>query len=625
MFSRFAQGLALVWIWMGLAGCTNFAVREQIDQAVCDRATQLIDLEPATPADIPKPKRIDQTSATPAAQEATIQAVEAREPNQAKPEQPKDQKKDKFQPRRLQMPADVPGAEAPSFVYPKDATDGQKAEYRRKFFAPLPPLGKEPEPLPGPNGKPFALFDLQRLARANNPDIARAVANVRAMEGVAIQAGLHPNPNFGYAADTIGNAGTAGFQGVFFEQMIKTAGKLELARQVASVDVVNARVALRAAENDVATRVRNGYFGVLVAQENVRVNRAIVQFTEDVYQAGLDLLRYGFAVPYEPMQLRSQVFIARSALVSARNSYQTAWRQLASAVGLPGLPPTQLAGRIDAPLPVFRYDEVRDRVLTRHTDVLTALNDILRARLNLRLARITPIPDADLQLKLEKDYTAAPHLLTSSIQMTVGVPIFDRNQGNIIQAEAVLSSAEQEPHKARDDLLARLADAFGRYETNRVQIEYFRDRILPDQVRGYKGLFDRYHVDSLPRAGGVLPVPVTSPPPTFQDLVTAQQSLIMTIQTYLSTLGAMWTAVVDVANLLQTEDLFQVSERVDVPPIPELPPLPCCHPCSPLRDPALYGRDAPWPPAAPEEQKPGVAPDSKAPAPKPDAVIPRDQ
>ena len=48
----------------------------------------------------------------------------------------------------------------------------------------------------------------------------------------AIQAGLHPNPMFGYVADTISTANTAGYQGVFFEQMIKTAGKLELASRV---------------------------------------------------------------------------------------------------------------------------------------------------------------------------------------------------------------------------------------------------------------------------------------------------------------------------------------------------------------------------------------------------------
>src|SRR5262249_51117281 len=185
--------------------------------------------------------------------------------------------------------------------------------------------------------------------------------------------------------------------------MVKTGGKRELARQVASVDVVNARVALRATENDVATRVRTAYFAVLVAQENVRVSRALTQFTEEVYNAGLDLLRYGFAVPYEPMQLRAQVFQSRNSLVQARNSYQAAWRQLASAMGLPGMPPTQLAGHVDAALPVYHFEEVRDRVLGSHTDVLTALNDILRARLSVRLARVTPIPDLDLQLKVQKD------------------------------------------------------------------------------------------------------------------------------------------------------------------------------------------------------------------------------
>src|SRR5439155_23142848 len=145
------------------------------------------------------------------------------------------------------------------------APESRKKGARPRLFSPAPPAGKEPEPEPGPNGNPLTMSDLQRLARANNPDIVRAVANVRAMEGAAIQAGLHPNPMFGYVADTISTANTAGYQGVFFEQMIKTAGKLELARQVASVDVANARVALRATDNDVATRVRMASFAVLVA------------------------------------------------------------------------------------------------------------------------------------------------------------------------------------------------------------------------------------------------------------------------------------------------------------------------------------------------------------------------
>jgi cobalt-zinc-cadmium efflux system outer membrane protein len=233
--------------------------------------------------------------------------------------------------------------------------------------------------------------------------------------------------------------------------------------------------------------------------------------------------------------------------------------------------------------------------------VLTALNDILRARLRLRQAQVARYPDLDLQLKFQKDYTAAPHLLTASIQATAPILVWDRNQGNIMQAEAQLAFAEEEQHKAHDDLYARLADAFGRYDSNRKTIEYYRQYILPDLLRAYRALYLRYQTDTVPRLQG-LPVPVVSDPPRFQDLVTAQQNLVTTTQAYVSALGTTWTAVVDVANLLQTPDLFQVTERQEVHPIPELRPLPCCHPCSPLRDPALYGADGQWSTTGPEKK-----------------------
>jgi cobalt-zinc-cadmium efflux system outer membrane protein len=602
MFSRLTQRLSLAWLMFGLAGCTCCAVREQTDRAICDLAAQTLDLEPAPAAEIPAPQPArEESSIAPQAPSDEIQTVAFQQPA-------KEQKKDGHQFRRLEIPRGLIGGDAPPFAYPKDATDEQKKEYRRKFFPPLPPLGEEPKPVPGPNGNPLTLSDLQRLTRANNPDIVRAVASVRAAEGAALQAGLHPNPSFGYVADTIGNAATAGFQGVFFDQPIKTAGKLQLAQLIASVDVANTRVALRAAENDAATRVRAAYFNVLVAQENVRVTRALATFTDEVYKVSFDLLEGTFAAPHEPMSLRSQVYQVRNSLIAARNSYQTAWRQLASAIGLPGMPATQLAGRVDTALPVFHYEEIRDRILSRHTDVLTAQNDILRARLSLRLARITPIPDVDLQLKGEKDYTAAPHLWTTSIQLTMPVPVWDRNQGNIIQAEALLRSAEEEPHKARDDLYARLADAYGRYATNRDQIEFFRKNILPDSVRGYILLLNRYQIAPA-RPPAVL---AAAPDPTIQDVINAQQNLVTVIQSYLTTLGATWTSVVDVANLMQTDDLFQMSEKHEVPPIPELGPLPCCHPCSPLRDPSLYGGNGPWP-SATSEQPAAKKPDGPVP------------
>ena len=86
-----------------------------------------------------------------------------------------------------------------------------------------------------------------------------------------------PNPSFGFEGDTFGSGGTAGQQGAKYEQLIKTAGKLRLAQSAALMDVVNAQVAYRRAEIDVATQIRSAYFSVLVAEESLRLTHALSQ------------------------------------------------------------------------------------------------------------------------------------------------------------------------------------------------------------------------------------------------------------------------------------------------------------------------------------------------------------
>ena len=88
--------------------------------------------------------------------------------------------------------------------------------------------------------------------------------------------------------------------------------------------------------------------------------------------------------------------------MQAQNQYRASWKQLAAALGLREMPPTELAGRVDMPVPVFDYNQVLARVLTNHTDVLTAFNSIEKAKFNLALARVTPIPDVDLNILRKK-------------------------------------------------------------------------------------------------------------------------------------------------------------------------------------------------------------------------------
>ena len=112
--------------------------------------------------------------------------------------------------------------------------------------------------------------------------------------------------------------------------------------------------------------------------------------------------------PYEPLQLRPLAIQARFNLVQAQNQYAASWKQLAATLGLRDMPPSELAGRVDMPVPVFNYAEVLARVLAGHTDVLTANNSIEKVRFNLQFAQVTPVPDVTLNVLRRKTTRRRP-------------------------------------------------------------------------------------------------------------------------------------------------------------------------------------------------------------------------
>ena len=127
------------------------------------------------------------------------------------------------------------------------------------------------------------------------------------------------------------------------------------------------------------------------------------------------------------------------------------------------------------------------------------------------------------------------------------------------------------------NLTNTLAAAYMNYKNNLDALEYYRRYILPDQVRAYRGAYDRRQID---------------PNASFGDVVSAQQTLAANVTTYLQTLGQVWTSVTSVADLIQTDDLFEFARPEAVPPLPDLEQLAAAALLSSLRGAAGRGGDA---------------------------------
>jgi cobalt-zinc-cadmium efflux system outer membrane protein len=407
------------------------------------------------------------------------------------------------------------------------------------------------------------------MAATNSPELHQAALAVTAAQGNLIQAKAYPNPTVGWNVQPSNDGSTAGLQGPFIDQKIMFGGKIKLTTAAAEMDLRNAELALRRARSDLATRVRNAYYALLVAKETVRVNKALARFTDEIYNLQTGMLEVGPTASYEPMALRAQAYAARMAYEQSIQTYIYSWSQLVAAVGKRQLPLTEVAGHIDAFIPFFDYDTVRAYALRNHTDVLIARNVKEKARYTLQSAQIAPYPDVDFNIAVLKEYALAPKQFVHTATIGFPLPIWDQNKGNIIAAEAGLFSASEEPHRVEQNLSTMLAGAYMGYKTNLKALEYYRRYILPDQVRAYRGVLDRRQLD---------------PAAAFADLLAAQQALAADVTAYLGILGTLWTSVVSVADLMQTDDLFQVGEARPVPPLPDLDQLlawPCCHDCPP--------------------------------------------
>jgi hypothetical protein len=194
--------------------------------------------------------------------------------------------------RRIEVPKELPGADVPALRPPRRAREDQRtpeneAAYTAAISKLYPKLPEPPALNEGPAQVPrqkLRLDELEQLALANSPIITQYQSDVTGQAGAAIRAGTHPNPLIGFEQDTVGSAGTRNYQGVYATQLIKTAGKLELAQAIENVDLMNTQLTLRQARNDLLTQVRRQYFALLVAREAVRINEAIVRFTHELYR-----------------------------------------------------------------------------------------------------------------------------------------------------------------------------------------------------------------------------------------------------------------------------------------------------------------------------------------------------
>ncbi len=355
---------------------------------------------------------------------------------------------------------------------------------------PTNPTSAAPAVLPASTPTALGLGDLEQLALRHNPTLSQAASQIEASRAKAIQARLYPNPTIGYQAELIGVPRPSGkrspgeFQGGFIRQEIVTAGKLRLSSAKYQQETRAAEIQALAQQLRVVNGVYVAYYEVLTAQRLIENHRQLVKNAEAAVKTTEQLVNVGQANEPDLLQAQVEVNRERVALVAVEQRYRRSWEHMVTIIGKPEMPLGQLSGKLEPEGPALEWEKELARLLAESPEILFAQAEIVRDQITVKREKAEPIPNIVLQGGPGYNYENPG--TNWNAQVSLRIPLFDRNQGTIRQAKSDLARSYAEVTRVELSLRSRLADAFSRYKTAKASADDFREKTLPASLKAYE-------------------------------------------------------------------------------------------------------------------------------------------
>lgn len=329
-------------------------------------------------------------------------------------------------------------------------------------------------------GLRLTLEEAIQLSQERNFEAAAARLEVEAAHADRITAGLIPNPQFSVNETFINpSAPRAGSQvSARAEQPFETFGKR--GRRIRS-----AESAKKSAEYHLSDRLRQltldvqtTFFQVLWARERLR----LAQDNADRFGAILKIntLRYekGDISEAEIIKVRLQQLDFQSDIISAALEIQEAEKRLKGLLVVDPSTPVEPIGALQYRPVRIDLKSLRESALQSRPDLREKESDLEKSESDLRLAQAMRFPD--VSVGIEYDTIGPDYHGLFGAGVTIPLPIFNRNQGEIRKAEADLRIAKTVLTERSHQIALDVEYSYQEFLRNQAQVSIFESGLLQD-------------------------------------------------------------------------------------------------------------------------------------------------
>ena len=326
-------------------------------------------------------------------------------------------------------------------------------------------------PLPTRLSLPQALDE----AFARSPTVIAAEAEVRAAEARARQAGYRENPEISVEVENFG--GTGELKGlrstettVSINQRLDLGGRRSARVAVARADINLQRLRLAVARADLAQQVRLEFARGVAARERLEQADENVELTNELARVAGLLVDAGREPPLRAIRARSALAQAQAQQEAERADELAARTELASLLG--SNTPIQVLTGEALDLTPTNVD------VERSLEVRVAAADVVAARAQLKAQTAERRFDPAVGVGVRQIRETGDVGLVAGLSMPL--PIFNRNGGNIDAARSAVAAAEARQRAALVGVTSRGRNAIAAVEAAQRRLIALQKSALPE-------------------------------------------------------------------------------------------------------------------------------------------------
>lgn len=331
------------------------------------------------------------------------------------------------------------------------------------------------------------------LALMHNPELAVYSWEIRNSEAKVLQSGLIPNPELGFEAEGIGehsaDASLTPIDTIQLSQVIELGDKRAKRFQLARTEHSLAGWDYETKRLEVLAETGQEFIDVLTQQERLKLIQDLTDLADRVLTAVTQQVAAGKVSPLEEIKAMAGLAAIKIEREQVKSGLVSSRKRLAALWGANSADYERVDGRLDNLAEPATWEQV-SALVERNPDIARWTAETAKRQAALKLEEANKIVDVTLSGAVQS--VRVDNDTAFILGITVPIPLFNRNQGNILEAQNKLLAAEDERKAAQIKINTLLAEAHQALSFSFDQARALKAEVLPAAQMVYEATQEGY-------------------------------------------------------------------------------------------------------------------------------------